>query len=101
MQWDESRVLHAQVGRYLAMARRHGDTWYVGAMTGADGRDLELDLSFLDEGEYQLDSMADGPNAAVFAIDVQAGSASVTRASRLTMQLAPGGGWAAIIRKKK
>lgn len=101
VQWDESRVLHAQLGRYVAMARRHGDAWYVGAMTGSDGRDLELDLSFLGEGEYQVDSMEDGPNAAVFAIDVQKGSARVTRASRLNMQLAPGGGWAAVIRKVK
>jgi alpha-glucosidase len=99
VQWDESRVLHAQVGRYLAMARRRGDTWYVGAMTGADGRDLELDLSFLGEGSYRMDSMEDGPNAAVFAIDVQAASNNVTRQSRTTMRLAPGGGWAAIIRK--
>ena len=101
VEWDESRVLHAQLGRYVAMARRRGDTWYVGAMTGADGRDLELDLSFLGDGNYQVDSMEDGPNAGVFATDVQKGSASVTRSSRLTMHLAPGGGWAAIIRKTK
>ncbi len=101
VEWDESRVLHAQLGRYVAMARRRGDTWYVGAMTGADGRDLELDMSFLGDGNYQVDSMEDGPNAGVFATDVQKGSASVTRSSRLTMHLAPGGGWAAIIRKTK
>lgn len=101
VQWDESRVLHAQLGRYVAMARRNGGTWYVGAMTGSDGRDLELDLSFLGEGEYQVDSMEDGPNAAVFAIDVQKASVRVNRASRLNMQLAPGGGWAAVIRKVK
>ena len=99
VEWDESRVLHAELGRYVAMARRRGDTWYVGAMTGADGRDLELDLSFLGDGGYQLDSMEDGPNAGVFATDVQKGGASVSRSSRLTMRLAPGGGWAAIIRK--
>jgi alpha-glucosidase len=101
VEWDESRVLHAQLGRYVAMARRRGDTWYVGAMTGADGRDLELELSFLGDGNYQVDSMEDGPNAGVFATDVQKGSANVTRSSRLTMHLAPGGGWAAIIRKTK
>ena len=99
VEWDESRVLHAQLGRYVAMARRRGDTWYVGAMTGTDGCDLDLDLSFLGEGSYQMDSMEDGPNAAVFATDVQKGSVSVTRGSRMTMRLAPGGGWAAIIRK--
>jgi len=101
VEWDESRVLHAQLGRYIAMARRHGDAWYVGAMAGTDGCDLELDLSFLGDGNYQLESMEDGPNAAVFAIDVQKGSTSVTRGSRMTMHLAPGGGWAAIIRKAK
>jgi alpha-glucosidase len=101
VQWDESRVLHASLGRYLAMARRHGDSWYVGAMTGTEGRELALDLSFLGEGSYQLSSMEDGPNAEVFATDVQPGSAVVTRDSRLSMRLAPGGGWAAIIRKTK
>ncbi|ELX13765.1 glycoside hydrolase family protein [Janthinobacterium sp. HH01] len=101
VEWDESRVLHADLGRYVVMARRRGDSWYVGAMTGSDGRELALDLSFLGEGSYQMNSMEDGPNAAVFATDVQPGSASVTRDSRLTMRLAPGGGWTAIIRPTK
>ena len=34
------------------MARRHGDEWYVGAMTDWDERDFQIDLFFLGDGTY-------------------------------------------------
>ena len=47
--WDETRVLHAEVGRCLVIARRKGDAWYLGGMTAAQGRELDLPLGFLGE----------------------------------------------------
>ena len=39
--WDETRVLHAEVGRCLVIARRSGDAWYLGGMTAGEGRELD------------------------------------------------------------
>ncbi|TWT66868.1 Retaining alpha-galactosidase precursor [Posidoniimonas polymericola] len=30
---DDTRVLHAKLGDYVAVVRRSGDAWFVGAMT--------------------------------------------------------------------
>lgn len=51
------------MGEYIAIARRSGDTWYIGAMTDWTPRELELDLSFIGNGNYDVESFADGINA--------------------------------------
>ena len=95
--WDETIVLHGSVGNYIAVARRNGDHWYLGAMTDWDPRELELDLSFLGEGTYKMEVFRDGVNADRFAEDYKRESMEVNRNSKITAKMAPGGGWAAII----
>ena len=99
--WDETRVLEAEVAGHVLLARRRGEEWYVGAMTGAAARDLALDLSFLGEGEWTLDAWADGINADRDGRDYRKESQTVTRAGRLALHLAPGGGYAARIRRRE
>jgi alpha-glucosidase len=99
--WDETVVLHAEVGKSLAVARRKGDTWYLGAMTDWTPRELTADLSFLGKGSYSLNYWQDGPNAATEATDTDVGTSTVSAKSKLTLKLAPGGGYAAILEPKK
>ena len=98
--WDETIVLKGKVGDYIAIARRKGDTWYVGAMTDWSPRQMEIDLSFLPESEYSMEVMKDGVNAGKNAEDYAKENLSVNQESKLKIQLAPGGGWAAILTKK-
>src|SRR5580658_6466161 len=60
-------------------------------------RDLTLDLSFLAAGSYRAAVMRDGVNADRDGTDYKAETVSVTRDSKLTIHLAPGGGWVAKI----
>ncbi len=48
--WDETRVVGSAIGEYLAIARRHGDEWYLGVMTDGDGRAVDVPLEFLAPG---------------------------------------------------
>ena len=93
--WDETRVLAAQVSDWVAVARRRGDTWYVGAMTDWTPRELELDLSFLGSGEWQAEVFADGVNADRNAEDYRHTTERVRAGGTLIASLAPGGGWVA------
>ena len=61
-------------------------------------RTLTLDLSFLPAGTFMLESWEDGPNAARNGMDYVRRSRKVTRADRVELHLAPGGGYAARIR---
>ncbi len=95
--WDDTKVLDARIADYVAVARRNGRDWYVGAMTDWTARELELDFSFLPEGEFVMTSYRDGVNADRFAGDYKMEKLSVNRATKQKIKLAPGGGWAARI----
>ena len=95
--WDETRVLGASVGEFVAVARRSGRDWYVGAMTNWTARDLDLDLSFLGPGAFEMEIHRDGPNADRAGMDYVRESRPVTAGDRLRVHLAPGGGFAARI----
>ena len=90
--WDETVVLDAKVGDYLLIARRSGDTWYVGGMTDWTPRDLEVDFSFLGSGPWKADLWQDGPNAHRAGVDFKRVAYVVSSRKRITVHLAPGGG---------
>ena len=96
--WDETRVLDGRIGDYVVVARRSGRDWYVGAMTDWTARELEIDLSFLPAGAFRMDAYQDGVNAERRGEDYRRVQDQVTSASRLTIRLAEGGGWAARLR---
>lgn len=98
--WDESLGVNGEIGKYITIARRSGDAWYVGTLTNWDERALTLDLSFLGEGEWSLDIFQDGPNAEKAARDYVHTTATVPADRKITAHLAPGGGWAAKITRK-
>jgi alpha-glucosidase len=92
--WDETRVLGAKMSEYVLLARRNGSDWYVGAMTNWTPRDLEVDFSFLPDGNFTLDSYEDGVNADRNASDYKKTTRQVNKSTKLKIHLAPGGGWA-------
>jgi alpha-glucosidase len=98
--WDEARVLEAKMGDYVAVARRSGRDWYIGAMTDWTARELTIDLSFLPEGAFSIVSYEDGINADRYGDDYRKATGEATRTTRLAVKLAPGGGFAAMIRPR-
>ena len=95
--WDETRVLAAKTGDYILIARRKGDTWYIGAMTDWDARTLEADLSFLPGGRYTIESFSDGINADKYGEDYKHQTTETADTGKMKITLAPGGGWVARI----
>jgi alpha-glucosidase len=93
--WDETKALDAKMAEYALVARRNGKDWYLGAMTDWTPRDLEVDFSFLPEGTFSLDAYSDGINADHNASDYKREKIQVTKATKLKIHLAPGGGWVA------
>jgi alpha-glucosidase len=81
--WDETRAIDGKVGEFIVVARRKGEEWYVGAITGEDGREVSLPLSFLGSGEWIADVYGDS-----------AGTKRVKASDSLTLKLAVGGGTA-------
>ena len=95
--WDETVPLKSEVGEYVAMARRKGNRWYVGAITNWTPRDLTLDLAPLKVAGKTATVYKDGVNADKFAQDYEKTTLAVPADGKVTLHLAPGGGVAMVI----
>ena len=95
--WDETVALDGKVGDYVVIARRKGDEWYVGGLTGWNVHKVEIDLGFLGEGSWTVELFSDGVNVDRNAKDYR--KTVFTAEKTMTVEMAPGGGFAARIRK--
>ena len=60
--WNESRILHSKIGKYITTARRHGKEWFIGSVYNQEGGELDIELTFLDVGkEYEVTYYEDTP----------------------------------------
>lgn len=98
--WDETRALDGKIGEFLSIARRKGNTWYVGALTNWDKRRLVLDLSFLGEGQWCAELYKDGMNADAIASDYKKEFIDIPQNRKIEVSLAQGGGCALKIYRK-
>ena len=63
--WEQTVVLNGEIGQYITTARKdiQSDDWYLGSITNEKGRDLTINLSFLDSGvRYQATIYKDPTN---------------------------------------
>ena len=98
--WDETNVLQGKVGEFIVTARRKDDTWYVGGMAGWTGKPVQIDLSFLGEGEYNATVATDGVNADRYPSDYVISQQVVRRAEKLDLIMAKGGGFVIVLRRR-
>ncbi|MEO8534549.1 MAG: glycoside hydrolase family 97 protein [Flavobacterium sp.] len=97
--FDETVALDGEVGKFVAMARRKNSTWYLGAITNWDSRDITIDFSFLEKGKkFEAEIFSDGLNADKAAVDYKREIITVDSSTKLKYRLASGGGLAMIIK---
>ena len=95
--WDETISLAGEIGEFIVVARRSGNTWYIGAMNGDIPRSIEIDLSFLGQGSKSIKAYIDGMNASQQAKDFKV-IESVIKDNKLKIDMVRGGGYIGIIR---
>ena len=92
--FESTVAIDAKLGKYALIAKKRGCNWYVGGMTGWTARDVNFNLSFLDEGKnYVAEIWKDGADADVKAQSYVMETMNVTRNSELKLHLASGGGF--------
>lgn len=57
--WDDTRVVALEPEEYVAIARRDGEDWHLGAMVGPGEYTVALPLGFLGGGRYQAEIWVD------------------------------------------
>lgn len=97
--FDETQSMDGKVGEFICLARRKGNTWYLGAMTNWDPREINLDLGFLGNGSFKAIIFQDGVNADKDATDYKKLTLTVNSKDKMRIKMASGGGWAARFEK--
>ncbi len=97
--WDETKVLDAKVGETVSIARKKADDWYIGAMTNWQERKIEFTLDFLEEGSYEMTLFMDGVNANKNAEDYKVSKRTVTKSTKINLELKKGGGAVLVLKK--
>lgn len=97
--FDETVSLNGEVEKFVTIARKKADTWYLGSITNWDSRDITIDFSFLEKGKkFQAEIFSDGLNADKAATDYKKEIVTIDSSTKLTYRLASGGGLAMIIK---
>lgn len=99
--FDETVPLDGEVGNFLTIARRKGDTWFVGALCNWNAKSIFIDFSFLPSGNFDAEIFSDGKNADRDGTDYKREIIIVNNTTKLEYQLASGGGLAIKINKSK
>jgi alpha-glucosidase len=99
--WDDTKVINGEVGKYITMARRSGEKWFIGAMTNWTRRTVQIGLDFLGEGKYTAHIFADAPDSKENAEKLIKEERTVTAKDSLTAVMVPGGGFAVYLIPEK
>jgi alpha-glucosidase len=86
--WDETRFVGGDIDEYVAVARRKGKAWYVGAMGNELPREILVPLAFIGDGRFKATIYEDGATPTVLNVSTR----DVTKSDTLKLKLAPSGG---------
>lgn len=93
--WDISKILEAEPGDYLTIARKQGNKWFIGGITDENAHKSDIKLDFLDKGKkYKAIIYGDAPDAHWYSNPEAYKIERLTVDSQtiLHLTLAPGGG---------
>lgn len=92
--WDETLGLDGYPGKFITVARRAGEEWFVATVNNEEQRNLNVALDFLGDGEYEMTVYADAPDTD-FKTNKEAYQVStlqVKKGDNIDVKMAAGGG---------
>ena len=90
--WDDTKVLDGSVGQHIVVARRHGQSWFVGGMTADQAYRFHMPLAFLGSGTYIAHIYADPTDASANYEALQESTRRVRSTDALDLQMRVAGG---------
>jgi hypothetical protein len=91
--WDDTKLLSGYPGEWVAMARRSGDTWYVGIINGLDTeQSILVDWRFLGGDDCRATTFGD--------VEGEPRAWDINTLLPDSVNLAPRGGFVAVIDRK-
>lgn len=97
--FDRTFILDGKIGEYVVTLREKDGRYYLGGLTNWNARDIDVDFSFLPEGDWRCRIFRDGANADTVAEDYTVAESAIKPGQKETVHLVPGGGFVMIIEK--
>jgi alpha-glucosidase len=91
--WDETRIMAAEIGKYLVTARRKGRSWFVGGLAAGPPQDLQIPLEFLGNARYTARIWKDAPETEVDPNRLKFEVSKVTGSDHMNVRLGTDGGF--------
>ncbi len=93
--WDDTKLLSGYPGEYVVMARKKGNQWYIGGISGLQKERVQnINFSFLPEKvKYKLTLISDGRHDKSFSVKHMV----VDNTSHLDVKMLRRGGFSAVL----
>ncbi len=90
--WDETKVLDAELGKFICIARRKDNEWFVGTITNHEERKINIPLHFLQQGNYSAKIYTDADDTGKNPNHLNIETRDVTMNDNLSLNVSGGGG---------
>lgn len=97
--WDDTKVLQGYIGKFVSIARRSGNDWFLGTISNNEARELELNFSFLEKGKTYEATVYSDDETAKTRTHVGITRLKIDNKSRLKISLKASGGQAIILKQ--
>lgn len=89
--WDDTKLVAGYPGDYIIVARRKGNTWWIGGINGKEeSRRISFELPFIEPGKG-IDLLVDGSERTEFV------GRTARTGETITVEFAPNGGFTGIV----
>jgi alpha-glucosidase len=75
--WDETKILEGETGKFATIARRSGNDWFLGSLTGGLKKSVQINFDFLKSGEQY--------DATIYSFDPDSESISKVKTEQLNV----------------
>ncbi|HYQ58478.1 MAG TPA: glycoside hydrolase family 97 catalytic domain-containing protein [Draconibacterium sp.] len=95
--WDDTHVLNGEISKYITMARRSEENWFIGSMTNSEDRKMSVKLDFLPKGKFKITTYSDIEKTVENAEIAEKAEKEVSNKDVIEINMVAGGGFAAVI----
>lgn len=92
--WDDTKVVDGAIGKFITVARRKDESWFIGTVTNTEKREIKIPLNFLQEGRNYVAKIYEDDAASTIRTKVSIRQIEVNSSMVLETNLMASGGQA-------
>lgn len=96
-EWDDTRFISGYPDEFVAIAKRAGKKWFLGVLNNSNRRSINVDLSFLPNGRYNLEYWSDTKESDKKPTQLQHRTITIDSKKPLSISMANAGGYVGIL----